>query len=172
MVAIHEVMGYRYCYHDAFSQGAGFVGIAVALLGRNHPIGVILAALLFGALNRGSLFLDLHFASKSLELFPLRSITTHYQTYVRLTTERLCECPQQDINPLPWCKQGYCQEREWTDGTGLGWQSEEVDINKVGNDLCFFPRQILIQRICQAVAYSNYSFRFAQGFSNVWFLPR
>ncbi len=68
MVAIHEVMGYRYCYHDSFSQGAGFVGIAVALLGRNHPIGVILAALLFGALNRGSLFLDLHFDSLSKDL--------------------------------------------------------------------------------------------------------
>ncbi|MCG8333355.1 MAG: ABC transporter permease [Proteobacteria bacterium] len=68
MVAIHEVMGYRYTYHDSFSQGAGFVGIAVALLGRNHPVGVILAALLFGALNRGSLFLDLHFDKLSKDL--------------------------------------------------------------------------------------------------------
>lgn len=68
MVGIHEVMGYRYTYHDSFSQGAGFVGIAVALLGRNHPVGVILAALLFGALNRGSLFLDLHFDSLSRDL--------------------------------------------------------------------------------------------------------
>ncbi|MBU2510384.1 ABC transporter permease [bacterium] len=68
MVGIHEVMGYRYTYHDSFSQGAGFVGIAVALLGRNHPVGVILAALLFGALNRGSLFLDLQFDSLSKDL--------------------------------------------------------------------------------------------------------
>jgi simple sugar transport system permease protein len=68
MVAIHEIMGYRYTYHDSFSQGAGFVGIAVALLGRNHPAGVILAALLFGALNRGSLFLDLNFDSLSKDL--------------------------------------------------------------------------------------------------------
>ncbi|MBU3916321.1 ABC transporter permease, partial [bacterium] len=68
LVAIHEVMGYRHTYHDSFSQGAGFVGIAVALLGRNHPVGVILAALLFGALNRGSLFLDLNFDSLSRDL--------------------------------------------------------------------------------------------------------
>ncbi len=68
MVGIHEVMGYRYTYHDSFSQGAGFVGIAVALLGRNHPMGVILAALLFGALNRGSLYLDLNFDSLSKDL--------------------------------------------------------------------------------------------------------
>ena len=36
-----------------FSGGYGFAGIAVALMGRNHPIGVVLAALLFGALYQG-----------------------------------------------------------------------------------------------------------------------
>src|SRR5918997_674394 len=57
MVAINEVLGYRYRYYEGFSSGIGygFTGIAVALLGRNHPFGVVLAALLFGALNRGSL---------------------------------------------------------------------------------------------------------------------
>ncbi len=68
MVAIHEVMGYRYTFHDSFSGGVGFIGIAVALLGRNHPVGIVLAALLFGALSRGSLFLDLHFDSLSKDL--------------------------------------------------------------------------------------------------------
>jgi ABC-type uncharacterized transport system permease subunit len=33
--------------------GAGFAGIAVSLIGRNHPVGVVLAALLFGALYQG-----------------------------------------------------------------------------------------------------------------------
>ncbi|HXG68730.1 MAG TPA: ABC transporter permease [Blastocatellia bacterium] len=59
MVGINEVLGYRYRYYDGFSAGYGFTGIAVALLGRNHPIGVLLAALLFGALNRSSLFIDI-----------------------------------------------------------------------------------------------------------------
>ena len=68
MVAISEVMGYRYTFHDSFSGGVGFIGIAVALLGRNHPVGVILAALLFGALIRGSLFLDLNFDNLSKDL--------------------------------------------------------------------------------------------------------
>jgi general nucleoside transport system permease protein len=68
LVAIHEVLGYRYTYHDSFSAGVGFVGIAVALLGRNHPVGIVLAALLFGALNRGSLFLDLNFDNLSKDL--------------------------------------------------------------------------------------------------------
>ena len=36
-----------------FVAGAGFTGIAVALMGRNHPAGIVLAALLFGALVQG-----------------------------------------------------------------------------------------------------------------------
>ncbi|WP_371037476.1 ABC transporter permease [Rhodosalinus sp. FB01] len=35
------------------TEGAGFIGIAVALMGRNHPLGVFLAALLFGFLYQG-----------------------------------------------------------------------------------------------------------------------
>jgi simple sugar transport system permease protein len=59
MVGIGEVLGYRYRYYDGFSAGYGFTGIAVALLGRNHPVGVLLAALLFGAFLRGALFVDI-----------------------------------------------------------------------------------------------------------------
>jgi simple sugar transport system permease protein len=36
-----------------FPAGAGFVGIAVCLMGRRHPIGIVLAAGLFGALAQG-----------------------------------------------------------------------------------------------------------------------
>jgi general nucleoside transport system permease protein len=59
MVAINEVLGYRYRYYQGFSPQYGFTGIAVALLGRNHPVGVLLAALFFGALTRGGLFVDI-----------------------------------------------------------------------------------------------------------------
>ncbi|HVF48871.1 MAG TPA: ABC transporter permease [Pyrinomonadaceae bacterium] len=61
MVGINEVLGYRYRFYSGFSPGIGygFTGITVALLGRNHPVGVLLAALLFGALTRGSLFVDI-----------------------------------------------------------------------------------------------------------------
>jgi simple sugar transport system permease protein len=58
MVGISEVLGYRYRYYDSFSASYGFTGIAVALLGRKHPAGVILAALLFGMLLRGGIFVD------------------------------------------------------------------------------------------------------------------
>ncbi|MGH9764266.1 MAG: ABC transporter permease, partial [Blastocatellia bacterium] len=59
MVGINEVLGYRYRYYDGFSAQYGFTGIAVALLGRNHPAGVFLAAILFGALTRAGLFIDI-----------------------------------------------------------------------------------------------------------------
>jgi simple sugar transport system permease protein len=58
MVGIHEVLGNRHRYYDGFSDNYGFTGIAVALLGRNHPVGVILAALLFAALQHGGIYVD------------------------------------------------------------------------------------------------------------------
>lgn len=58
MVGINEVLGYRYRYYDGFSDNYGFTGIAVALLGRNHPVGVVVAALLFAVLQRGGIHVD------------------------------------------------------------------------------------------------------------------
>ncbi|MCA1817460.1 MAG: ABC transporter permease, partial [Acidobacteria bacterium] len=58
MAAVNEVLGYRYRYYDGFSASYGFTGIAVALLGRNHPVGVLLSALLFAMLIRGGIFVD------------------------------------------------------------------------------------------------------------------
>lgn len=49
-----EVMGVHGRLFDSFSSGFGFTGIAVALLAKNHPLGVIPAAVLFGALAAGA----------------------------------------------------------------------------------------------------------------------
>ncbi len=54
-----NIMGYAHKAREGFASGAGFVGIAVALLGQNRAIGVVLSAVLFGALAKGSLDLDL-----------------------------------------------------------------------------------------------------------------
>jgi general nucleoside transport system permease protein len=53
MMATNNVMGEAERLVQNASEGAGFIGIAVALMGRNHPIGVVLAALLFGFLYQG-----------------------------------------------------------------------------------------------------------------------
>jgi len=49
------VLGYKQYYEEGFAAGAGFLGIAVALVGRNHPVGVVLAAFLFATLSQGGL---------------------------------------------------------------------------------------------------------------------
>lgn len=49
------VLGYKQYYEEGFAAGAGFIGIAVALVGRNHPVGVVIAAFLFATLSQGGL---------------------------------------------------------------------------------------------------------------------
>ncbi|GAA0779774.1 ABC transporter permease [Roseibium denhamense] len=53
MMAINEIMGSQHRLLTDFVTGYGFVGIAVALMGRAHPVGIILAAILFGMLYQG-----------------------------------------------------------------------------------------------------------------------
>jgi simple sugar transport system permease protein len=58
LVALPEIMGNSHRFKLGFSPGYGFTGIAVALLAKGNPIGVIFAALLFGALHKGTADLD------------------------------------------------------------------------------------------------------------------
>ncbi len=54
MMAVNNTMGINTPQLvDSAAGGAGFIGIAVALMGRNHPVGIIIAALLFGCLYQG-----------------------------------------------------------------------------------------------------------------------
>lgn len=54
-VGANYVLGYKHYYERGMGSGFGVIGIAVALLGRNHPAGIVAAALLFGTLLHGSL---------------------------------------------------------------------------------------------------------------------
>lgn len=62
------ILGYMHKAREGFAAGAGFVGIAVALLGRASAWGVVAAALLFGALQKGSLDLDIDTENISRDL--------------------------------------------------------------------------------------------------------
>ncbi len=53
LVGVNEIAGVHGRLLPDFVAGAGFAGIAVSLIGRNHPLGIVLAALLFGALYQG-----------------------------------------------------------------------------------------------------------------------
>jgi simple sugar transport system permease protein len=54
MAGANEVLGVNYRLLPAFSSGYGFDSIALALLGKTHPLGVILSSLLFGFLRNGA----------------------------------------------------------------------------------------------------------------------
>jgi general nucleoside transport system permease protein len=53
MVAMNEVSGVHQRLISDYVAGAGFTGIAIALMGRNHPVGIILASVLFGVIFQG-----------------------------------------------------------------------------------------------------------------------
>jgi simple sugar transport system permease protein len=53
LVGMNEISGVSGRLLLEFVSGAGFTGIGVALMGRNHPVGIVLASLLFGALFQG-----------------------------------------------------------------------------------------------------------------------
>lgn len=59
LVGFHEVFFHSYKLLDAFSPGIGFTGLAIALLARGNFVSLLLASLLFGALQKGALDLDL-----------------------------------------------------------------------------------------------------------------
>ena len=64
LLATNEVLGVQHRLTVSFTNGAGFIGIGVALTGRNHPVGIVLSALLFGALYQGGT--DLSFAKPNI----------------------------------------------------------------------------------------------------------
>nr|WP_092278894.1 MULTISPECIES: ABC transporter permease [unclassified Duganella] len=57
--SVNSIMGSTHYLSMNFVGGAGFIGIAIALMGRQHPVGIFLSALLFGALTQGGFDLSL-----------------------------------------------------------------------------------------------------------------
>jgi len=68
LMATNEILGVQHKVVLNFSSGYGFTGIAVALMGRNHPVGILLASLLFGVLYQGGAELDFEFEAITREM--------------------------------------------------------------------------------------------------------
>jgi ABC-type uncharacterized transport system permease subunit len=68
LVAVNEISGVQGKLTLDFVAGAGFTGIAVALMGRNHPVGIILASLLFGVLYQGGVEVSFEMPGFSREM--------------------------------------------------------------------------------------------------------
>ena len=68
MVGINEISGVQGKLTLDFVAGAGFTGIAVSLMGRNHPVGIVLASLLFGVLYQGGVEVSFEIPGFSREM--------------------------------------------------------------------------------------------------------
>ena len=68
LMSVNEILGVQHKVILNFTAGFGFTGIAVSLMGRNHPIGIFLASLLFGALYQGGAELDFEFRTITREV--------------------------------------------------------------------------------------------------------
>lgn len=68
LVGVNEILGVQHRLILNFTAGAGFTGIAVSLMGRNHPVGICLAALLFGILSQGGAELTFEVPGMSREM--------------------------------------------------------------------------------------------------------
>jgi simple sugar transport system permease protein len=66
LVGMTDILGFSYSFNLDFPAGLGFAGIAVALVGRNHPVGIGLAAVLFAFIDRSAQILDLEDVPKEI----------------------------------------------------------------------------------------------------------
>jgi general nucleoside transport system permease protein len=66
LVGMSQLLGFFHRYTIDFPIMLGFTGIAVALLGRNHPVGIAFAALLFGFMDRSAQILDFEDVPKEI----------------------------------------------------------------------------------------------------------
>lgn len=89
-----QVLGVNYRFIDGFSPGYGFDGITVALLARNNPVGIVVAAILFGALRNGASTLQL-FTSIPISIVDILQATVIFfvtaDVGIRLTRRRRSE---------------------------------------------------------------------------------
>jgi general nucleoside transport system permease protein len=68
LMGVNEIAGVHGRLLPDYVAGAGFAGIAVSLIGRNHPVGIVLASILFGALYQGGSELSFEIPGFSREM--------------------------------------------------------------------------------------------------------
>jgi simple sugar transport system permease protein len=67
--SVNSILGSTHYLSLNFPAGAGFIGIAIALMGRQHPVGILLSSVLFGALIQGGFDLSLEKPNIPVETF-------------------------------------------------------------------------------------------------------
>jgi ABC-type uncharacterized transport system permease subunit len=109
-VGVNEIAGVHHKLLLDFVAGAGFTGIAVALMGRSHPLGIVLAALLFGALAQGG----------SELVFEMPAFTRDMSVAVQGFVVLFCGALALMLRPLVARVYGWLAARRRVEGTALG----------------------------------------------------
>ncbi|MEK9838031.1 MAG: hypothetical protein VW396_03100, partial [Ilumatobacter sp.] len=102
LVAMSSVLGEAFAYGpNATPIGFGFAGITVALLGRNHPVGIVVAALLFGFLDSTSAELQLanvpNSIVKVMQSIIVLTVVIVNEATIRKLNERTAEQARTDL---------------------------------------------------------------------------
>ena len=94
---IATVLGYKGYYELGLGAGAGFTGVAVALLGRGNPLGMVLAAILFGTLEQAGLAINARVPKEAMDVLTAAAIVlvsmAHRAPRLRVVTESEPEAP-------------------------------------------------------------------------------
>ena len=105
LVGMPQLLGSSYTYSLDFPAGLGFTGIAIALVGRNHPIGVGFASLLFAFLQMSSQILDLEGIPKEIVLIlqgvMVLSVVVAYELVRRFKVRANAREVGRQINEVP-----------------------------------------------------------------------
>jgi general nucleoside transport system permease protein len=105
LVGMPMLLGFFHRYTIDFPIMLGFTGIAVALLGRNHPVGIVFAALLFGFLDRSSQILDFEAIPKEIVTIVqgviILSVVVVYEVTQRLIERRQAEEVAAELDTAP-----------------------------------------------------------------------
>jgi simple sugar transport system permease protein len=93
LVGMPALLGSSHSYSSiTFQSGLGFTGIAVALIGRNHPVGIAFGALLWAFLDQSSLVLDLNGIPKEIvqvtQAVAVLSVVVAYELVRRVNLRR------------------------------------------------------------------------------------
>jgi simple sugar transport system permease protein len=100
LAGVNQVMGYKHRFRYGVFGGLGFDGIGVAFIGRNSPMGVVLAALLFGILDHGGLAIDVSTKVPREIILVLKAVILIFVVVSSEITKRLIKIIQkrQEVN--------------------------------------------------------------------------
>ena len=88
IAGVVAALGTQYRFNQTFSPGYGFIGLTVALLGRLRPVGIAVAAMLYGALEYGSTIMQLNTGVPLSLVNILEGVIIIFMTAAALTIRR------------------------------------------------------------------------------------